>query len=45
MGGFHYWAGTFSDIVLDEAAHRTAYAFWRDKTRARQLLNLPMTVT
>ena len=34
-GGFHFWAGTFSDILLDEAANRTAYEFWRDKTRQR----------
>ena len=34
-GGFHFWAGTFSDIGLNEAANRTAYDFWRDKTRAR----------
>ncbi len=35
LGGFHFWAGTFSDITVDEAANRTAYAFWRDHTRAR----------
>lgn len=34
-GGFHFWVGTFSDILLDEAANRAAYEFWRDKTRAR----------
>lgn len=34
-GGFHFWAGTFSDILLDERANRTAYDFWRDKTRER----------
>ncbi len=34
-GGFHFWVGTFRDILLDEAANRTAYEFWRDKTRAR----------
>ena len=34
-GGFHFWVGTFRDILLDEEANRTAYAFWRDKTRAR----------
>jgi cyclohexanone monooxygenase len=34
-GGFHFWAGTFRDIVLDETANRMAYDFWRDKTRAR----------
>ena len=34
-GGFHFWAGTFNDVLIDEAANRTAYDFWRDKTRAR----------
>ncbi len=34
-GGFHFWAGTFSDILLDERANRTAYEFWRDRTRER----------
>ncbi len=34
-GGFNYWIGTFSDVLLDEAANRAAYDFWRDKTRAR----------
>src|SRR5262249_22301093 len=34
-GGFHFWAGTFSDIARNREANRLAYAFWRDKTRAR----------
>jgi cation diffusion facilitator CzcD-associated flavoprotein CzcO len=34
-GGFHFWAGTFSDVLRDRAANGLAYAFWRDKTRAR----------
>lgn len=34
-GGFHFWVGTFNDILLDEGANRLAYDFWRDKTRAR----------
>ncbi len=34
-GGFHFWAGTFADILVDERANRTAYDFWRDRTRAR----------
>jgi len=34
-GGFSFWAGTFNDVLVDEAANRTAYDFWRDKTRAR----------
>ncbi|MAP11619.1 MAG: cyclopentanone 1,2-monooxygenase [Gammaproteobacteria bacterium] len=34
-GGFAFWIGAFNDILLDEAANRAAYDFWRDKTRAR----------
>jgi cation diffusion facilitator CzcD-associated flavoprotein CzcO len=34
-GGFHFWAGTFSDIILDREANQLAYEFWREKTRAR----------
>ena len=34
-GGFHYWVGTFNDVLLDSEANRTAYDFWRDKTRER----------
>jgi len=34
-GGFHFWVGTFSDILTDERANRLAYDFWRDKVRAR----------
>jgi cation diffusion facilitator CzcD-associated flavoprotein CzcO len=34
-GGFHFWVGTFADVLLDETANRTAYDFWRDRTRAR----------
>lgn len=34
-GGFHYWVGTFNDVLLDAQANRTAYDFWRDKTRQR----------
>jgi len=34
-GGFAFWGNTFSDILRDEAANRTAYDFWRDKVRAR----------
>jgi len=39
-GGFHYWVGTFNDVLVDPEANRTAYDFWRDKTRAR--LNDPL---
>ena len=34
-GGFHFWVGTFGDVLRDEAANRAAYDFWRDKVRAR----------
>jgi len=34
-GGFHFWGGTFSDILLNHEANRLAYGFWREKTRAR----------
>ncbi|KQY08936.1 cyclopentanone 1,2-monooxygenase [Mycobacterium sp. Root135] len=34
-GGFHPWLGTFNDILFDDEANATAYAFWRDKTRER----------
>jgi cation diffusion facilitator CzcD-associated flavoprotein CzcO len=34
-GGFHFWGGTFSDIMLNRKANQLAYDFWREKTRAR----------
>ncbi|MDP1818486.1 MAG: NAD(P)/FAD-dependent oxidoreductase [Acidimicrobiales bacterium] len=34
-GGFSFWAGSYSDILINEEANRTAYDFWRDKVRAR----------
>jgi cyclohexanone monooxygenase len=34
-GGFHFWVGTFRDILVDERANHLAYQFWRDQTRAR----------
>jgi len=34
-GGFHFWVGTFSDIILNGEANQLAYEFWREKTRAR----------
>ena len=34
-GGFHFWGGTFSDIILDREANQLAYDFWREKTLAR----------
>ncbi len=40
-GGFSFWAGGYSDILLSEEANRKAYDFWRDKVRAR--INDPVT--
>ncbi len=34
-GGFHFWVGNYEDILTNEEANRTAYDFWRNKTRAR----------
>lgn len=34
-GGFHFWLGTFNDVLIDEEVNRTAYDFWREKTQAR----------
>jgi len=34
-GGFHFWAGTYLDVLIREDANLTAYEFWRDKTRER----------
>lgn len=34
-GGFHFWAGTFSDVLYNAGSNRLAYDFWRDKTRSR----------
>lgn len=34
-GGFNFWLGTFHDVLMELKANRTAYDFWRDKTRAR----------
>jgi len=34
-GGFHFWVGTFKDILTDLDANRLAYEFWRDRTRER----------
>lgn len=35
QGGFHFWLGAFSDVLMDEASNLTAYEFWRGKTRQR----------
>lgn len=34
-GGFPFWLATFNDVLMNKEANDTAYAFWRDKTRAR----------
>ncbi|HIE86953.1 MAG: NAD(P)/FAD-dependent oxidoreductase [bacterium] len=34
-GGFHFWLGTFDDVLFNEEANRTAYDFWRNKTLAQ----------
>jgi cation diffusion facilitator CzcD-associated flavoprotein CzcO len=34
-GGFAFWVGGYSDILIDEAANRKAYDFWREKVQAR----------
>ncbi len=34
-GGFHFWTGTFSDIITDADSNRMAYDFWRAKVHAR----------
>jgi len=34
-GGFHFWTGTFRDILTDARANRLIYDFWRERTRAR----------
>ena len=34
-GGFHFWVGTFNDVLTDLDANRLAYEFWRDRTRER----------
>jgi cyclohexanone monooxygenase len=34
-GGFAFWAGNYTDILLDERANRLAYDFWRAQVRER----------
>ncbi len=34
-GGFHFWTGSFSDIITDLRSNRLAYDFWRAKVHAR----------
>ncbi len=35
LGGFHYWLGTFPDVLSDIDVNREVYELWRDRTRAR----------
>jgi cation diffusion facilitator CzcD-associated flavoprotein CzcO len=35
QGGFRPWIGTYQDVLSNEEANDTVYAFWRDKVRAR----------
>lgn len=35
QGGFHFWAGTFSDVLSNKDANALAYGFWRNRTRER----------
>ncbi|KAK7519174.1 cyclopentanone 1,2-monooxygenase [Phyllosticta citriasiana] len=34
-GGFHFWLGTYKDMLFDEKANDEAWNFWLKKTRAR----------
>lgn len=34
-GGFSFWSGGFTDLVIDERANTAAYEFWRDRVRDR----------
>ena len=34
-GGFHFWTGTFSDIITNAESNCLAYDFWRAKVQAR----------
>lgn len=34
-GDFHFWIGTYHDMLFDERANTEAYSFWRDKVRSR----------
>ncbi len=34
-GGFHFWSGTFSDILTNASSNRYAYDFWRAKVHER----------
>lgn len=34
-GDFHFWLGTYHDMLFDKAANEEAYGFWRNKTRPK----------
>jgi cation diffusion facilitator CzcD-associated flavoprotein CzcO len=34
-GGFRFWLGVFQDTLFDQTSNDYAYAFWREKVRAR----------
>ncbi|KAK7735584.1 hypothetical protein SLS53_007498 [Cytospora paraplurivora] len=34
-GDFKFWLATYRDLLLSKAANDEAYAFWRERTRAR----------
>jgi len=34
-GSFIWWIGTFNDVLFNQEANDTQYAFWRDETRKR----------
>jgi cation diffusion facilitator CzcD-associated flavoprotein CzcO len=34
-GGFAFWAGGYADLLIDEAANRLAYDFWRERVLDR----------
>ena len=34
-GDFHFWLGTYHDMMFSWDANKEAYTFWRDKVRAR----------
>ncbi|KAJ8519525.1 hypothetical protein ONZ45_g3541 [Pleurotus djamor] len=34
-GGFRFWLAGYADLFLNDEANDEAYAFWRDKVRAR----------
>jgi cyclohexanone monooxygenase len=35
QGAFNWWLGNFNDVLVNQEANDTQYAFWRDETRKR----------